>query len=161
MRRPDIAGLAAANGITVRRLADAEADWRQVLRAGAPHTTEYVPSLMAYFVSYNRDAHPGSHDLSLVIYHDDDAVRRLAVDPCDPMTDGMHCGSNMGPVLPPAFRPDLPPRVNKRLSRACFATVEQLCRRLAGQAHWEGRARCSTATASANGTGGSWKPARP
>jgi FemAB family protein len=136
-RRPDIVGLAATRGMTVRPLAEAEADWRTVLRAGAPHTTEYVPSLMAYFVNYNRDAHPGSHDLSMVIYHDGL--------PCGiwPLTlqsreDGFHCGSNMGRVLPPAFLPDLPARTGKRLARACFFTVEDLCR-AAGRTHWDGR----------------------
>ena len=136
MGSPDIVGIAAANGLIGRPLAEDEAGWRSVLRAGSLHTTEYVPSLMAYFVSYNREAHPGSHDLSLVIYHDGS--------PCGiwPLTlqardDGLHCGSNMGPVLAPAFRP-ISARVEKRLARACFAIVEDVCR-LAGRTQWQGR----------------------
>jgi len=135
---PDIVALAAAHGLIVRHLDETEDDWRLVLRAGTPHTTEYVPSLMAYFVSYNREAQPGTHELSVVIYNDGI--------PCgiwpfnlQCLEGRLRCGSNMGPVLPPSFRPDVSARIEKRLARTCFAVVEDICR-LVGEEQWRGRA---------------------
>jgi FemAB family protein len=142
----DLIELAAARGLAVRPLAEAEADWRDVLRAGAPHTTEYLPSLMRYFIAYNREANPGSLDVSVVAYHDE---RPCAIWPLTirSMADGFRCGSNMGPVLPPAFRPDLPAGLAKRLTRASFALLEDLCR-VCGQSRWQGRALLDASGAS-------------
>ena len=121
----------------MRPLADAESDWRGVLLAGAPHTTEYLPSFIRYFTAYSREAHPGSQDLSITLYYDGRpaGIWPLALLRSD---EGFRCGSNMGAVLPPAFRPDLPPGVLKRLERAAFALVNDLCR-FAGQPSWQGR----------------------